>query len=313
MSKQTRVDNFNNWPESKLFEAEIKFNEKLKDFKYKDLFKPCLIKNNDNKNLHIVISYLLDMVDSLPKRPDHSFDWCWKAFEHIATKKNNQNITDSLHTIIENTLLPILTQKKDLRKQLFNLTENIPLQTCEYLLKKILENGDFEISANFKPFTRRLLTRNGNQNTISNPNIQKLFIFICKKYNFNDNEKRRKGASLIKKALQGKNIEINLGENEIDKENFELKDNDILLILLSGISYSFRNDRTHAESISPFRSSTAKLKTYAHCWFLFLFVYEILNICFINSDILENDIQLADNIKLNNECYLKLFKSQLGK
>lgn len=87
MSKQTRVDNFNNWPESKLFDAEVQFNEKLKDFEKKDLFKPCLIKNKDNKNIHIVISYLLDMVDSLPQRPDHAFDWCWKAFEHVTTKK----------------------------------------------------------------------------------------------------------------------------------------------------------------------------------------------------------------------------------
>lgn len=203
----------------------------------------------------------------------------------------------------------MLTDKKDLKKQLFNLIDNIPLQSCEYLLKKILKDGTFELNDKFKPFTGRLLTKNGNKDIIINSNIQKLFIFICKKYNFNDNKERRNGASLIKKALQGKNIKIKLKE----EENIQLEENDILIILLSGLSYSFRNDRTHAESISPFRSSTAKLKTYAHCWFLFLFIYDILNICFINCEILKADNELTDNIKLNNESYFKLFKNQLGK
>ncbi len=313
MASQTRLDNFNNWPKVKLFDAEITFNNKLKEFEFKELFKPCQIKSNNDKNIHIIISFLLDMVDSLPKRPDHSFDWAWKAFEHFLTQYSGDNLTNSLRIVVEGKLIPILSNQIQINKVLFELIQNIPLQSCEYLLKKILKDGPYELKEekdNFKPFTGRLITKNGNKKDIVNPRIQKLFSHIYVNFNFNDNEQRRNAALLIRKSLQGKEISLKKKTGDV---KIKLENNDILLILLSGLTYSFRNDRTHAESISPFKSSTARIKTYAHCWFLFLFIYEVLNILLMDSNMLENNHKLAENIKLNTDSFTKLFKSQLGK
>ena len=314
MSKQTRLENFNNWPKSKLFDAEATFIDKLNNFKYEEIFSPCKIKENNDYDTHIPISYLLDMVDSLPKRPDHSFDWVWRAFEYMVSDRfSNTNTTSNLRKIVEQDITSIFINNENIKESFFSLVKEIPLQSCEYFVKAILNTNSFSYANDneykqLSPFAKRLLTDNGDS-TLLNPNIQKLFNYLISRYNYINSESRRNAALIIKNALSGNEI-----ENKDNNEKIKLESNDILIILLSGLGYSFRNDRAHAKSISPFRSSKATIKTYAHCWFMFLLIYEMLNICLLNYKISLIDMNdLHDNIIFNCNSYKKLFKNQISK
>lgn len=120
MSKQTRLENFNNWPKSKLFDAEATFIDKLNNFKYEEIFSPCKIKENNDYDTHILISYLLDMVDSLPKRPDHSFDWVWRAFEYMVSDRfSNTNTTSNLRKIVEQDITSIFINNENIKESFF--------------------------------------------------------------------------------------------------------------------------------------------------------------------------------------------------
>jgi len=134
-------------------------------------------------------------------------------------------------------------------------------------------------------------------NLVAKDIIQKIKL----KYDYSNIEERRKGSRFLYRLLKGDELNI---DGEIIKADFDQK----LNFLINGILYTFRNDRAHGGIISPFRSSKATMKTYAHCSFCFLTgYYLLLALIHFRSDklILTTELKrnYSDNLKMYKELY----------
>lgn len=312
MAKQKRIDHFNQWPLAQKFPAEELFDNRLKCFDLQDLFFPYQIPSTTNPDIHISISYLIDAVDSLPKRPDHSFDWTWRAFEYLAGRSfpsYSSSITETLRGGLSSALTNYFATNAQASNEFYSLIKNIPFQTCEYLLKRIIDGAPYTFTSgahkHLTSYAKRLLFANGNPPVISQ-NLQ-LILSHLSTYNFSDTERRRSGASLLRRILREQSVTI-------AGTSITLSRADLLFLLLSGLGYAFRNDRAHAKSIAPFRSSYASVTTYAHCWFMFLLMYEAtLALLHTRSSPMQLTGCPAQNFQQNNNAYCGLFADYLNK
>lgn len=299
------------WPTAQEFPAESHFRDRTSKFTIGDLFFPYQIPQTTDKHVHIVISYLLDAVDSLPYRPDHAFDWVWRAFEYLTNNSCGGigNITDTIRNFVCPEIDWYFLSNNQAENAFFDLVEKIPMQTCEYWIKRIVAAGPYNYtSGNHKvlsSYAKRLLFANG-QPTVTSPAIHAVLCHLGSKYNLSDTTQRRSGAALLRRIIRGE--PVSLGSTPV-----QLNRSEILFFLISGLGYAFRNDRAHAKSIAPFRSSYASVKTYAHCWFMFLLIYEA-TFMFLHS---RRSPQIftgcpALNFIKNNQAYAKLFADYLN-
>lgn len=312
MAKQQRLDHFNKWPEAQDFPAEISFKNRIKQFSENELFFPFQIPLTNNPDIHISVSYLLDAVDSLPNRPDHAFDWTWRSFEYLASKafSSQGSITEMLRGGASQSLSAYFASNHAAADAYFDLIDKIPFQTCEYLLKRIIEGSPYNFTAttqkNLTSYAKRVLFANGNQPVVS-PSLQNSLELLSTQYDYEITSQRRSGASLLRRLMRGE--VINSGSSSIS-----LSRDEILFFVLSGLGYAFRNDRAHAKSIAPFRSSYAKVSTYAHCWFMFLLIYETIFSLLHTSN---SPFQLvgcpSENFNKNNRAFSHLFGDYLNK
>ncbi|MCX7252271.1 MAG: hypothetical protein NTX37_12385 [Burkholderiales bacterium] len=309
MSNDKRLDFVNSWPNTALFPAEQAFDELLRNLNGRQCFHPHRFLPTSDREAHITISYLIDALGSLPKRPDHAFDWIWRAMENIVTSYASGNITDCLRVEAAPKILGCLRSDARLHRAFFNLLDKIPYQTCEYLFKQVAAGKPYSVSsknhAAMSKFGKRLLLRSGSGEITSYP-LQFFLTALTTKYDYSNHSQRRNGAALLRLGIQG-------GLLRIGNAELQLADSDRLFFLLSGLGYSFRNDRAHANSIAPFQSSYASLKTYAHCWFMFLFVYQSL-ICYLKtiSSAVPLDGDTVQNFYENTDSYVALFKREIA-
>lgn len=309
--KQLRIMHFNQWPATQEFKAEAEFKSRLDNFEVGELFFPYQLPNSRDKNLHICVSYFLDAVDSLPLRPDHAFDWAWRGFEFLSERiqSKKENITDRLRSTVVPAIESLFASDKTAESSFFSFASEIPFQTCEYLLKRISEGAPYTFSPGPKlqisSYAKRLLLSNGNPPVVSSQ-LQEVLVYLSTRYDCSDSNERRNGASLIRRLIRLESV--TLGSNSI-----QLSRSDVLFFLISGLGYAFRNDRAHAKSIAPFRSSYASLKTYAHCWFLFLLLYKVtlLLLHTPNSPVVLSGSP-SDNFYKNTRAFSALFGSHLG-
>lgn len=302
MSQIERLNFYNSWPNGQRFSAEQQFTEHVTSVGG-NFFFPVSLNGNLSTAGHISLSYVLDALDSLPKRPDHAFDWTWKAFEHLTKKAvPNSNITESLRTFATPVICQTLAANPLAAAGFSQLTANIPFQTARFLLKKIIAAGPYANPTS--SFAKRMLFANGNGPITSLP--LQAFLDKLSGYDYANPQDRRNGASLIRSALSGKALTYPLG-------TFSLSQSDIVFFLLSGLGYGFRNDRTHANSISPFMSSKARIKTYAHCWFSFLLMYYFLTTLWASSGFIAVPQNLGQNYADNNNVFLSIFSGALKK
>jgi len=76
----------------------------------------------------------------------------------------------------------------------------------------------------------------------------------------------------------------------------------------------FRNERFHGTTFPPFRSSMAKLKTYAHAYFLLMVAYALLLEVFLYRDFgVVTPPQVAANIAQNQALFLQVFGRAIEK
>jgi len=307
--KQLRIKHFNEWPLAQEFKAEAEFKKRLQGFQLEELFFPYQLPDSPSKSLHICVSYFLDAIDSLPLRPDHAFDWVWRGFEYLSSSLpgGQGNITNGLRTIVCPTIEHYFLANQKTEAAFFEFTGNIPFQTCEYLLKRILDGSPYELLAgqSLSSYAKRILLSNGNPPVVS-IQLQDALIYLSKTYIYSDTESRRNGAALLRKIIKMEQVTL-------DQKTIQLSKSDVLFFLISGLGYAFRNDRAHAKSIAPFRSSYASVKTYAHCWFLFLLFYKVTIILLhtTNSPITLSGEPDA-NLKDNNQGFIKLFGGHLS-
>lgn len=214
-------------------------------------FKPVAINDVDSIAFHREVSYLIDAFDSLPWRVDIAFDSTWKALELETSEAYEGNATDRLKKTAGDVESKIVER----------LCSKIPAQSCEYLFKRLVSDVlDERIEHGL---SNRVLYSTDEQ-------IRLLLDHLRVTYGSGSAESRRKGAMLLRLAMQGDTLTLG------DVGEFRLETTSRARILISLFLYTTRNERFHGSSFSPFVSSAASLRTYTHPYFAFLASYYLL-------------------------------------
>lgn len=297
--KKNRIKFLKDWPNTTPFDCERAFAQRYENMKGATVFYPILFEDSADKDVHKVISYVIEALDCLPNKPDNAFDWFWKAFEYCLSLNNDNSITINLQYVAFDLFDREGAPIAEGAEALIAIAKEIPFQSCEYLFKKIALDGHFTPEVTGK-IGKRTLCRNGNPPVVL-PNLQKLFDHLAKNFSVNEHSQVRDAASLLRKAIRQKEVDVGFGK-------IKLTDKDVHVLLVCALTYTFRNDRTHAELFAPFRSSSATLKTYAHCWFMTLLAHCLL-LTIIENSIPEAKIgcMIRENSELNLAAFKKLF------
>lgn len=271
--KKKRINYYNNFNIHNYdieFPAEQNFLNKLKEKNITQILEIVTINENckytDKQNTYI--AYFIEALDCLPIRPDNAFDLMWKILDSIISElkenyRNNRNGSEYKEAGIKLIFSTIKDSKISLLYENFiRLISNaIPLQTCEFIVKRIFEYGNSdranESRTPEKTFNDRLkkYTNNKFQNE------------LIKKYNsVNTPESHRNASILMQKMLKGSEVDLN-------GEKFNIKNEDLENFFSLIICAQYRNERAHGLSSPPFRRSTAKIKTFSHPYILTIFTY----------------------------------------
>lgn len=233
-------------------------------------FVPLPLTYSDDLWYNTQVSFLLEALDALPRRPDIAFDSVWKVLEKSAhawlpaRPGRGPNITDALGRLSADPRLSHSVTEA--------LLGNIPSQTCGYLYKRLITREPAESSG-------RALQRLSNNYGAGDPLPAEIAAFLAlveKKYAAPDSDTARRGAALLRRALAGETLDI-AGTQVTLSLPARLR------ILLSGLLYTSRNERYHGESFSPFYSSAASIKTYTHPHYLFLASYALVHFLWAHS------------------------------
>ncbi|WP_431781580.1 hypothetical protein [Streptomyces chumphonensis] len=228
-------------------------------------FVPLPLPHSDDLWYHTQVSFLLEALDALPRRPDIAFDSAWKVLEKTAVTRlptrrgGRPNVTDALKLLsADRRLSGAVTEA---------LLADVPSQTCGYLFKRLVLREPAESSAQAR---KRLSTGYGAGDGLP-AEIDAFLALVEKRYAAPDTDTARRGAMLLRRALSGERLDV--GGTPV-----ALSPQARLRILLCGLLYTARNERYHGESFSPFYSSAASIKTYTHPHYLFLAAYALVHL-----------------------------------
>lgn len=299
--REERLNIINCWSEVGVQKDRVKlpietdFRERVNNADV--FFKPIRIEDigsaegdEDWVAFHRQVSYLIDAFDLCPYRVDLAFDSVWRAFEQSISEK------EKMETVTDNLLH--LAKDDDLDHTLVaGLCKNIPMQSCEYLFKRLMPPGDNETDKRGEGVRNRI--RN-----LNNQEINQLVDFLHTNYPNNTDTERRNGAVFLRKVLRKEQLEHG------QLKNFELSDVARAHVLLSLFLYTARNERVHGDSFSPFLSSTASIKTYTHPYYAFLSTYYLLMSIWTKifpNTISSNSEELLDSLNNNLTLAKKVF------
>ncbi|GBF20690.1 hypothetical protein C21_02865 [Arenibacter sp. NBRC 103722] len=127
-------------------------------------------------------------------------------------------------------------------------------------------------------------------------------------------DKTRKVGRIIFKLLNGDNVDLPKSTNRAKNNSYNLVLNEKIDLVVNGLLYTYRNERFHGNTFSPFKSSKASLQTYSHAHYLFLWSYFLVNITKLYLNNINISIQeVVDNISENTSSYKRLYKRHLKK
>lgn len=258
--RQARLDAMTRWAQVGVLEPRKKLPVE-EDFDARvqasngTFFRPIELRDHESVTFHRQVSYLVDAFDALPGRPDIAFDSTWKALELASSELcvEDKNITERLKVLAESVDPKIVDR----------LCARIPVQSCEYLFKRVMAS----VQADAEGQDRRLKSR---INGLGDPQIDVLIDHMRVRYSDGSAPSRRNGSLLLRRALRAEVLDL---ESE---SQFALSDGSRARVLISILLYTARNDRFHGESFSPFLSSLAKQRTYTHPLYTFLATYYLL-------------------------------------
>lgn len=326
--KKLRINRVNNWKPNLneknydyLFPIEKDFltriNEKLTK-NWLTLFIPLKYPYELDKDYHIYISYLIESLDVLPLKIDLSFDFSWKGLELYMGKayenhkgKKHSNVSDLIKYSKNNYWYDVISSNASILTEIDRLIQLMPSQSYEYLSKRIFK--DYTI---LSPKSNDLYTRIAMTNGVVDNKIDNFLKDIFLKYGSLDNgEKTRKVGRLIYKLLTGNNISLPVVTGTILKENnYTLDIKERIDFIVNGLLYTYRNERFHGNTFSPFKSSKASLQTYSHAHYMFLWTYFLVNITslYLNNTSISS-IEVEKNLKMNIDIFEKLYGRHLEK
>lgn len=325
--KNLRIERVNSWkPRLEnnnydfLFPIEFDFlkriKEKLSNNKLK-LFAPLKYPYELDKDYHIYISYLIESLDVLPLKMDLAFDFSWKGLEFYMGKayelhkgQKCTNVSDLIKYSKSNYWFDVISNNQDIKDSVESFLELMPSQSYEYLAKRMLDNYSIT-NPKANPLYTRLAMSNGNLDI----KLDNLLKDLYTKYgNLTNGEDTRKVGRILYKLLNGQNINLedSLNSIQINTYCFDLKEK--IDLVVNGLLYTYRNERFHGNTFSPFKSSKASLQTYSHAQYLFFWTYFLVNITKLYLNNINISIQeVCENMTTNIESFKKLYGRHLKK
>lgn len=325
--RKLRIDRVNNWKPNLqedsydyLFPIEKDFLTRVNKTLTENglsIFIPLKYPYDLDKEYHIYISYLIESLDVLPLKMDLSFDFSWKGLELYMGKayenhkgQKTSNVSDLIKYSRSNYWSEIITNNSNILTSLNRFINLMPSQSYEYLGKRMFM--DYTI---LTPRTNALYKRIAMTNGNIDPKIDNLLKDIFTKYGNPDNgDKTRKIGRLLYKLLNLNNISLPKFNDQLNTNQYNLSLNDRIDLIVNGLLYTYRNERFHGNTFSPFKSSKASLQTYSHAHYLFLWTYFLVNITKLylnNTTIYPGDVE--NNINANIDIFERLYGRHLDK
>lgn len=295
--KNKRIEYINNWPDSTQFKWELEYEERIASLPKGTSFIPIKMDVLNDEYYNRAISFLIDALEVIDKRPQHSFSYIFTAYDLYSKSVCNKNITERnvelIYTVLKNTI----SGHAGLKAAFAECFEKIPHKTLQYVFLNL-----------YKPQIRNRTIKDAHY--ADDANRMLLIDTIVSKYsnNFSDYSMGiRLGSRLLYHVF-------NKDAVDIDGHVFPINLEDKLSLLLSGFIYSLRNDNEHGSSISATKSSMTRMSTFANSYFAFYTTYYILMIIiydFTKVDKNKAYVELAENMKHNLNLYIELFGHSL--
>ncbi|HFK5575204.1 hypothetical protein HZP98_00620 [Elizabethkingia anophelis] len=297
-----RIEYNNKWPDNVItFSGQQDFYKLLEEKKVENIFKPIILPNIEDEQFQRLLSFKIDIYEQLPYRPDIAFDLAWRTFEayssYFATRWNIVGMWKILNKVSEDILINQINKNLSLSEALKNLLNSVPLQATEFLVRRLFETT----SLSLKPQKAQIIDR------FKDSLGQDFFDCFKAKYGELNSENQRKAGMLLQIIISGKKISL-------EGKTFQFDTLQILKLIINGLLYTYRNERFHGDSFSPFKSSKTKIKTYAHSYFCLISTYFFIAQLIYKH--FESEIDLNDMIKSlndNTDRFNLVFKNQLKK
>lgn len=301
-----RIDYNNNWPNKNIeFQAEQDFKNALNDKGLNQIFKPIYLPLIDDFQFQRLLSFKIDIYEQLPLRPDIAFDLAWRTFEAYTSyfaKTNNWTVNKSwkiLNKSCEDIFKNQINNDNTLQAVFEELTNIIPLQASEFLIKRIFETTSNAIKSQQTQIVERVKDFLGND----------LYSAIETKYggaNFNA-ENQRKASLLLKIIITGSEVDVSGQKFKLDIEKR-------MKLIINGLLYTYRNERFHGDAFSPFKSSKTDMKTYSVSYYYLIATYFFIA-CLIykNHETLMNINDISEKLDDNNNRFKLIFEKYLKK
>lgn len=325
--RKLRIERVNNWkPNLKeenydyLFPIERDFLTRINNTLTNNglqIFIPLKYPYELDREYHIYISYLIEALDVLPLKMDLSFDFSWKGLElymgkayenHTGQKINN--LSDLIKYSRSNYWSDIITNNVNILNSINRFFELMPSQSYEYLGKRMFEEYTI-LTPRSNQLYKRIAMTNGNIDS----KIDNLLKDTYTKYGNPENgDKTRKVGRLIYRLLTSNNISLPKFDNKVEFNQYSLNNIERIDLVVNGLLYTYRNERFHGNTFSPFKSSKASLQTYSHAHYLFLWTYFLVNITklYLNNVPIEA-IDVEKNMTDNIDIFEKLYGRHLNK
>jgi len=295
-TRELRVKYNNEWPKKFNFPVEDSFLQRVEEKKLDQVFFPAPLSYSDIWEFQYYLGYLLDALDMLPNRPDLAFDHIWKALDSEFFKVKGE--FESYDVCRFDAFVDKILKEDITAKSILKYLKIIPYQTCEYAAKRIIEAST---DAGKK-------SHSGNLFKQAKKALGKDFILnFIEKYPPGSNKKpspadQRNAGRLLKMIFSGNEIDIKGIKFQIDEKS-------LAIFLLKVVLANSRNERFHGSVFPPFRSSQARIETYAHAYYLFHISYALLMDVFLYRDfgvIDSSEVEL--NIQKNTDIFSTLFE-----
>lgn len=138
--KTKRIEYINNWPNVDKFDIEARYEEKYKSVNNGIPFIPYHMTSNTDEFYNKAISFLIDALESLGSKPNHSFEFIFTAFDIYSQSVSSiDRITDRNWSLVP-VWNSLIQSDSDLNIAFGKLMENIPHKSLQYIFSRILDS-----------------------------------------------------------------------------------------------------------------------------------------------------------------------------
>jgi len=274
-AREARIASHNGWPVITKTKAETDFSDLLDANPGLQVLIPYPFDGIDDNDFHRHLGMLIDGLEMLPKRPDHAFDFFFRAVDELSQMMTGKTkITDAVESLGPRVCGSLATH--DAWKSFINLfSGKLPTPTARFMAQRVLDAYGVKKDP-IRPRAERLF---GEQR------YKDFHQRFRGRFAVEDSKGLAGGANnagVFLKHLVSQRAARPVGSGDQSYPTLDLADPSnifdepkALSAMMSLAAFTSRNERFHGSSLSPFRSSKASLSTYAGYYFEMLFVYTL--------------------------------------